>query len=146
MLLREFCSHFRVVRFALGGAHVRFNQCVHLVNARGCLNGGTRRRVWVITPCVTSERIHAVELIFSLGPSNQALGSFHPDPPILAPVTNDLGGAVPQTTCVVLLCNESAIVFSPPLAFGPNVRESFSSIHVPQDDVARLKSQFRYRL
>jgi hypothetical protein len=51
-----------------------------------------------------------------------------------------------RRACVVLLCNESGIVFSPPLAFGPDVCESLSPIHIPQNDVARLKSQFRQGL
>jgi len=49
MLLREFCSHFRVVRFALGRAQVRFNVYARVLNAGGHLSGGPRRRLRVVT-------------------------------------------------------------------------------------------------
>src|SRR6267142_2939456 len=146
MRLRKFRSQFRIVGFALRGPQARINLCARLIDASRRLIGWTQRRIKVVTLRITPKRIHAVELVFSLGPSSQTLRSLHLDPPILTALSNDLGSAVPQTACVVLLCNESAIVFSPPLALGPNVCESLSPIHVPQNAVARLKSQFRQGL
>src|SRR5215475_8016254 len=105
MFLRKFRSQFRVVRFALRGAEVRFRLCARLINAGRFLFGGTQRRVKVVALRVTSERIHTVELAFGLGPSNQPFRSLYPDPPILTPLSDDLGSAVPQAACGVFLCN-----------------------------------------
>src|SRR6266850_3683475 len=112
MLLCKFRSQPCVVGFALRCAQVCFNLRARIINVGRRLIGGTQRRVKAVTLRVTPERIHTVELVFSLSPSNQPLLSLYPDPPILTPLSNDFGSTVPQTACVVHLCNSIPLVFS----------------------------------
>src|SRR5207248_2474483 len=100
MFLREFRSQFHIVGFALRGAQVCLNLCARIINAGGRLIGGTQRRVKVVTLRVTPERIHTIELIFGLGPSNPSLRSLYPNPPIFTSLSKDLGSTAPQTACV----------------------------------------------
>src|SRR6266478_939086 len=84
----------------------------------------------------SAQRIHAVELTVHLRPAIHARRGFYTGPPLFAAFGNDFGVAVARAAGVVFFGDEAAIVFLVELAIDPNVSETFTAIHVTEDDVA----------